>query len=82
MPHAEPHTDLSGARWGRAGLTCWALSLLGFGRLAAAGPSVVQPSLPGTGAPWSFHVEQSAGLAITIMALSLVLAGAGLGCCL
>lgn len=69
-------------RPGPWGLGLVGLSLAAFLALALCGPSVVQPRLPGSGPPWTFHVEPSPYLMIPVMVAGILLGGAGLGLCL
>jgi hypothetical protein len=69
---------------GRAGLAaCLASVLLTFA-VAAAGPSVMEPVLPGGAGqpPWSLGLGLPAGLAIGLAAAALAVGATGLGLCL
>jgi hypothetical protein len=69
---------------GRAGLAASLASVLLTFAVAAAGPSVMEPALPGGAGqpPWSFGLGLPAGLAIGLAAAALALGAAGLGLCL
>ncbi|GAA3212584.1 hypothetical protein GCM10010468_32020 [Actinocorallia longicatena] len=79
---AEPAAPDRHRGWAATGLAGIGLSLAAFLWLALAGPSAVQPRLPGGGAPWMFHVDPSPYLAISLMAAGIVVGAAGTGCCL
>jgi hypothetical protein len=69
---------------GRAGLAASLGSVaLTFG-VAVAGPSAMEPALPGGAGqpPWSFALYLPAGLSIGLAAAALALGSTGLGLCL
>jgi hypothetical protein len=69
---------------GRAGLAAsLASAALTFG-VAVAGPSAMEPALPGGAAhpPWSFALHLPAGLSIGLAAAALALGATGVGLCL
>ena len=79
-PVARRRAELAG----RAGLAAsLASAVLTFG-VAAAGPSVMEPALPGGVGqpPWSFDLHVPAGLSIGLAAAALALGAAGVGLCL
>jgi hypothetical protein len=74
----------SAERSGRAGLaTSLASGVLTFG-VAVAGPSAMEPALPGGAGqpPWSADLHLPAGLAIGLAAAALALGSTGVGLCL
>jgi len=79
-PVAHRRAELAG----RAGLAASLASVaLTFG-VAAAGPSVLEPALPGAAGrpPWSFDLHLAAGLAMGLAAVALALGATGVGLCL
>jgi hypothetical protein len=71
-------------RMGRAGLAASLASIALNLAVAAAGPSAMEPALPGGAAqpPWSFALHLPAGLAIGLAAVALALGATGVGLCL
>jgi hypothetical protein len=69
---------------GRAGLAVSSASIATTFAVAAAGPSVMEPALPGRPGqpPWALHLHPSAYLAVSLTAAALALGTVGLGCCL
>jgi hypothetical protein len=86
-PPARPPLPVAGRRAelaGRAGLAASLVSVvLTFG-VAVAGPSAMEPAIPGGRGqpPWSFDLHLSAGLAIGLAAAALAFGSTGLGLCL
>jgi hypothetical protein len=79
-PVARRRAELTG----KAGLAASLASVvLTFG-VAAAGPSAMEPALPGSAGqpPWSFYLHLPAGLAIGLAAAALACGSTGLGLCL
>jgi hypothetical protein len=79
-PVARRRAELAG----RAGLAASLASVvLTFG-VAVAGPSVMEPALPGAAGqpPWSAALHLPAGLAMGLAAAALALAATGVGLCL
>ena len=79
-PVARHRAELTG----KAGLAASLASVvLTFG-VAAAGPSAMEPALPGSAGqpPWSFYLHLPAGLAIGLAAAALACGSTGLGLCL
>ena len=79
-PVARHRAELTG----KAGLAASLASVvLTFG-VAAAGPSAMEPALPGNAGqpPWSFYLHLPAGLAIGLAAAALACGSTGLGLCL
>jgi hypothetical protein len=69
---------------GRAGLVATSLSVVATFVVAAAGPSVMEPALPGRPGqpPWAFAAHLPPALAVALAAAALVLGALGLGLCL
>jgi hypothetical protein len=69
---------------GRAGLAATLASVLLTVTVAAAGPSAMEPVLPGGAGqpPWSLGLDLPAGLAIGLAAAALAVGATGLGLCL
>jgi len=80
LPVARRRTELAG----RAGLAGSLVSVVLTFCVAAAGPSAMEPALPGGSGqpPWSFGLHLSAGLAIGLAAAALACGSVGLGLCL
>jgi hypothetical protein len=66
---------------GLPGLACLGLSLASFLSLSLLGPSLVQPPLGGSGAPWTFHVDPPPGPVLGLLVAGILLAGLGLALC-
>jgi hypothetical protein len=87
LPVARPVPPVARRRAELTGSSGLAASLAGivltFG-VAAAGPSVMEPVLPGAAGqpPWSFGPHLPAGLAIGLAAAALACGTTGLGLCL
>ncbi len=69
---------------GRAGLVATSLSVVATLVVAAAGPSVMEPVLPGRPGqpPWAFAAHLPPALAVALAAAALALGTLGLGLCL
>lgn len=69
---------------GRAGLAATSASVATTFAVAVAGPSVMEPALPGRPGqpPWALSLHPSAYLAVALTAAALAAGAAGLGCCL
>jgi alpha-1,6-mannosyltransferase len=69
---------------GRTGLAATAGSIVATVTVAALGPSVMEPALPGRPGqpPWAAAVHPAAGLAVALAAAALAAGTAGLGLCL
>jgi hypothetical protein len=69
---------------GRFGLAATAVSIAATLAVAAAGPSVMEPVLPGRPGqpPWSASLHLPAYLAVALTAVALATGAAGLGLCL
>jgi alpha-1,6-mannosyltransferase len=79
-----PATARAVGRAGRLGLAASCLSVALTLLVAAAGPSVMEPALPGRPGqpPWAASLHLSPYVAITLTAVALVAGAAGLGLCL
>lgn len=73
-----------GSRAGIAGLTATGLSVAATLAVALAGPSLMEPVLPGRPGqpPWSLDLHLSPYLAVSLTAVALAAGTAGLGLCL
>lgn len=69
---------------GRAGLAATSASVAMTFAVAVAGPSIMEPALPGRPGqpPWALSLHPSAYLAVALTAAALAAGTAGLGCCL
>src|SRR6266702_4605751 len=69
---------------GRAGLAATSASVATTFAVAVAGPSVMEPALPGRPGqpPWALSLHPSAYLVVALTAAALAAGAAGLGCCL
>jgi len=76
--------DRRALRAGRLGLAATAASIGGTIAVAAAGPSVMEPGLPGTAGqpPWSAGLGLPEYLAVALAAAALAAGTVGLGLCL
>jgi hypothetical protein len=84
-PPARRRIELSRSELvGRAGLAATLASVLLTFNVAAAGPSVLEPVLPGGAGqpPWSLDLDLPAGLAMGLAAAALAVGATGLGLCL
>ena len=71
----------TGSALGRGGIAATGASVALTLAVAAAGPSVMEPPLPGAGGqpPWSFTAHLPAHLAVTLSAAALITGAAGVG---
>jgi hypothetical protein len=69
---------------GQVGLAATCASIAATLAVAIAGPSVMEPALPGLPGqpPWALHLHPSPYLAVALTAAALAAGTAGLGCCL
>jgi hypothetical protein len=80
----RPAGAVPARRAGIAGLTATGLSIAATLAVALAGPSVMEPVLPGRPGqpPWAFDLHLSPYLAVSLTAAALAVGTAGLGLCL